>query len=225
MMDDSLHPIVVPEMGLPGSEDAWLPHGISECIDRVVIPADAIAARVETLADEISATYAAEGVLELTALVVLRGAFMFAADLGRALVRAGRLELRAEFISVCTYGSDIKGVAETEREVRVNLSPEGLWGRHILLVEDIVDQGFTLARIQRILEDEGAASVRICSLLVKELQNPSEEVQALRDSLIVNFAGFQIPDRWIVGYGTDADGQYRMLPHVCTVDESMVRGA
>lgn len=223
-MDVSKHVIEVPETGLPGAADVRLPPRIAENVDRVLIPAEAISARVEALAEEVGSTYIDEGVDELVALVVLRGAFMFAADLGRAVVRRGLLDLRADFISVSTYANQIKDMAETEREVRVTLRPEGLWGRHVLLVEDILDQGFTLARIQRILEDEGAASVRICSLLVKELENPSEQVKALRDSLVVHFAGFHLPDRWVVGYGTDVDGQFRMLPHICTVDESLYQG-
>lgn len=223
-MNVSKHMVKVPETGLPGAADVRLPLGISENVERVLVPAEAISSRVEALAEEITSTYIDEGIDELVALVVLRGAFMFAADLGRALMRQGRLFLHTEFISVSTYANSVKDLAETEREVRVTLRPESLWGRHVLLVEDILDQGFTLARIQRILEDEGAASVRICSLLVKELENPSAHVQSLRDSLVVHFAGFHLPDRWVVGYGSDVDGQFRMLPHICTIDESLYRG-
>lgn len=223
-MNVSMQMIKVPETGLPEAAETRLPLRVSENIERVLIPADAISSRVEAMAEEITSTYIDEGVDELVALVVLRGAFMFAADLGRALMRQGRLFLHAEFISVSTYANQIKDLEETEREVRVTLRPESLWGRHVLLIEDILDQGFTLARIQRILEDEGASSVRICSLLVKELENPSAQVQTLRDSLVVHFAGFQLPDRWVVGYGSDVDGQFRMLPHICTINESVYRG-
>ncbi len=223
-MNIAKHMVEVPETGLPGATDVRLPLRISENIERVLIPSEAISSRVEAVAEEITSTYTDEGIDELVALVVLRGAFMFAADLGRALMRQGRLFLHTEFISVSTYANQIKDLTETEREVRVTLRPESLWGRHVLLVEDILDQGFTLARIQRILEDEGAASVRICSLLVKELKNPSEQVQSLRDSLVVHFAGFHLPDRWVVGYGSDVNGQFRMLPHICTIDESLYRG-
>lgn len=223
-MNFAKHVIEVPESGLAGAADVRLPPRIAENVERVLIPAEAISSRVDAVAEEVTNTYLDEGIDELVALVVLRGAFMFAADLGRAIMSRGRLNLRADFISVSTYANQIKDQAETEREVRVALRPEDLWGRHVLLVEDIVDQGFTLARIQRIVEDEGAASVRICSLLVKELENPSPDVKALRDSLVVHFAGFQLPDRWVVGYGTDAEGQFRMLPHICTVDESLYRG-
>lgn len=223
-METSNNPVEVPTTGLPGADAAWLPPRIAECVERVLIPADVIAERIRVLCEEITSHYAREGTDKLTALVVLKGAFMFAADLGRHLVSQGNLEIGTEFISVTTYGSDIKDLEETERDVQVDDTPRNLCGHHVLLIEDIVDQGFTIARIQRILEDEGALSVRICSLLVKDLDHSSAEVQALRDSLVIDFAGFRIPDQWVVGYGTDAHGRFRLLPHVCTVDENLYRG-
>lgn len=216
--------VVVPPEGLPGAEQTSLPARVEEAVEQVLIPAEAIAERVKALADEIADVYASEGIEEILAVTILRGAFMFAADLGRALVETGKLDVRAEFISVATYGDEVRQAAEAEREVRVSSLPQSTWGRHVLLVEDILDQGFTLARVQRLIEDEGAPSVRICSLMIKELPDPTPEVQAIRDALYVAFPGFVVPDRWVVGYGTDAAGRYRMLPHVCVVEEGLYQG-
>lgn len=214
-MESATYPVIISRDGGAAPDAVALPPALATKIDRILVSSAQIAERMNTLADEIRETYA--GVDEVVAVVVLKGAFIFAADLGRAVVERGGPEVHCEFMRASAYGADVKGLDETERDVCVELKPGNMWGKHVLLIEDIVDQGFTLARVQRILEDEGAASVKICTLLLKHLDNPTPEVKALRDALVVDFVGFEVPDEWIVGYGTDAGEDYRMLPHIVTL--------
>ena len=193
--------------------------GIEERVDCILIPEKALQARVAGLAREIHESCA--DCDELVLLVVLKGAFVFAADLGRALSRLGGPEVRYEFIRASAYGAAIKQPDEKAREVSMARLPADLAGKDVLLVEDLVDQGFTLTALRRRVLAEGARSVRICALISKRLERPSPAAARNRAALTLDFVGFNVPDRWVAGYGTDAGEDFRELPYVVTVKERL----
>jgi hypoxanthine phosphoribosyltransferase len=212
-------PIQVPAQGLevPGGP-ARVPPALADRIDRVLIPEEALAARVEALAGQIGRDLS--GSARLTLLVVLDGAFVFAADLGRALCRLGGPEVSYDFVRARTYGEEIKREGETERGVTLLVEPEQVVGQDVVLVEDILDQGFTLTRIRQHVLAQQPASLRTCVLLSKRLKRPTTSVRELRDHLDATYIGFEVPDRWVAGYGIDAGGDFRELPYVVAVRES-----
>ncbi len=161
--------------------------------------AEQIAARVRELGDEISAAY--EGG-DLVAVCVLQGAIVFFADLIRALPTA----VQCAFLQASSYGrgTESSGEVAITRDVKVDLR-----GRHVLIVEDIVDTGHTAKAILEAVMTREAASISICSLLDKKERR---EVP-----VAVRWVGFEIPDRFVVGYGLDLDGRYRGLPGVWVV--------
>ncbi len=190
-------------------------------IKGLLITERCILKRIDALAEEIFRDRPA-GPIET--LPVLAGTFMFAPDLARALYRAGARDVRFHFAKLSTYADGIKGVGETHRAVHAHLIPEDIEGKDILIVEDIIDQGFTMRRLRQMLLDEKKAnSVRICALLVKRLDNPTEEVRRAREGLTIDYAGFSFPDVWIAGYGIDAAGEFRNFPHIITVNEALYR--
>jgi hypoxanthine phosphoribosyltransferase len=158
----------------------------------VLVPAEKIKRRVQELALEISRGYADKN---LTLLVVLKGAFVFAADLLRSL----EIPSEVEFICARSY---VKGTVSSGN-VRTSFEPETLAGRDVLIVEDIVDTGLTLSEVRQCLIGLGAASVRICALLDKPSRRKVE--------LNVDYVGFVIPNIFVVGYGIDIDETHRGL--------------
>jgi hypoxanthine phosphoribosyltransferase len=169
-----------------------------------LISAEAIAARVRTMAGEIDAAFPPG---PIHAVVVLRGAFMFAADLLRALTR----DVRCDFLGVRSYGSatETSGVVAITHDLGMPIS-----GQHVLLVEDIVDTGLTVRHLLDLLSTRQPASVRVCALLDKPNRRQTE--------VPVDFVGFVVPDRFVVGYGLDHNQRYRNLPYVGALDEVTV---
>lgn len=156
-----------------------------------------IAARVAELGRQITADYAGQ---KLVLVAVLKGSFMFAAD----LVRSIDLPLRIEFLGVQSYGS---GTESTGAVQIIQDLAQPIEGEDVLLVEDIVDTGLTLAYIQSLLRARKARSVRVCALLDK----PSgRRVEAPAD-----YVGFTIGNTFVVGYGLDCAQEYRNLPSLC----------
>ena len=160
-----------------------------------------IAARVGALAREISATMA-DG---FTVLVVLKGAFVLAADLVRALDRCGSSPQIA-FVTLSSYGADTvsSGIVTV-----VGDFPPDVTGRRVLVLDDIVDTGRTLAFAKAELLARGAAEVKVCTLLDKPSRR---EVDFAAD-----FVGFEIDDHFVVGYGIDYDQRYRHLNYIGVV--------
>jgi len=210
----------VPENGLvpPEGMKEVIPADIRSRVDRVLIPEGFIRQRVAALASHICVDYADAD--ELSFVVVLKGAFVFAADLGREIHKHGGPEVRYHFLKSRTYGREVKRSGETEREVEIELAPSGIKAENVLLIEDIVDQGFTLSKIVRSMKQQGVGSIRVCALLRKALEKPSEEVRELRDGLTLHYLGFEVPDRWIAGYGIDAGEDFRNLPFIVAVREN-----
>ncbi len=167
----------------------------------ILITEDAITERVAELARRISKDY--EGVESLTMVGVLRGAFIFLADLSRRLT----IPRRVDFIALSSYESD----STTAGEVRLIMDVRApLEGQHVLVVEDIVDTGLTLDYLLRTLHARGPKSLKSCVLL--------EKPERLKVKVPIDYLGFTIPDRWVVGYGLDSGDRYRCLPYIGVVE-------
>jgi len=124
-----------------------------------------------------------------------------------------------------TYGENLKGGDEGVLEVATERMFGEVGGRDVLLVEDILDQGFTLSRVRDLLLSEaGVRSVKLCVLLNKLLTSPSPESARARARLSPDYTGFDVPDRWVAGYGLDAGEEFRELPYVVIVREECFRG-
>ena len=167
---------------------------------RVLVAEAAIAARVAELARAIARDYAGENPVLVG---VLQGAVPFVADLMRALP----IDVTVDFIRASSYG------AGTSSSGRVRLVADlavEVADRHVLIVDDIVDTGLTLAALKRTLEARRPRSVRTCVLLDKAGRRETD--------VTIDYVGFTIPNVFVVGYGLDYDGLYRNLPHVATLD-------
>lgn len=174
------------------------PHDVKE----ILIDKASIAKRVDELVDEISAGIASEN---LVVIGILKGSFMFLADLMRGLHRHN-VHPRIDFLTLSSYGSDTvsSGVICVIHDIR-----EDIKGADILLVDDILDTGRTLAFTRELLLRRGARSVRSCVLLDKQTDRDVE--------FNADYAGFPIDDFFVVGYGLDYDNLYRELPHIAKV--------
>lgn len=162
-----------------------------------------IDSKVAELGRSISQDYAGKDVV---VACVLRGAFVFCADLVRQL----DLKLSIEFLEASSYGqsSNTSGNVQIRRDLGEDIS-----GKHVLLVEDIVDTGLTLSRLRDMLLVRRPASLKICTLLDKPSRREVD--------IPVDYLGFSIPDEFVVGYGLDYAGCYRNLPDICVLDASV----
>jgi hypoxanthine phosphoribosyltransferase len=183
-------------------------------IDAFPITSDQIHHRVGEIGSRIVADLSSEIKssipLELTVVPILRGAFIFAADLIRALPHAspdgGEMVCRVEPVIARSYGDKNE---PTEVELDWGLVEEpNISGRHVLLVDDILDTGRTISRIRAQIQNHGPKSVRTAVIVEKEKEHGSfSDIQA-------DYCGFIIPDVWVVGYGMDDQGLYRGLPYI-----------
>ena len=172
-----------------------------EFIDQVLVEAAAIEQRVRELGVQISRDYAGE---DLLVVCLLRGGITFAADLTRQISISHELDC----MSLSSYGT---GQYASSGNVRVNLDLKtNIEGRHVLLVEDIVDSGRTLAHVLEMLKTREPKSVKVCVLLDKKERR---EVPVICD-----YVGFDVPDKYIFGYGIDIDEHFRHLPFIATAD-------
>jgi hypoxanthine phosphoribosyltransferase len=165
-------------------------------LGRVLVDADEVQQRVAQLGKEITSDFADEPPLLVG---VLKGAFMFMADLSRSI----DLPVEFDFMAVSSYGSATRtsGVVRIVKDLDIDLT-----GRRVLIVEDIVDSGLTLSYLRKNLLARGPASLDVCALLVKEgLQRNDPDLR---------YTGFRIPPVFVVGYGLDASERYRNLPYV-----------
>jgi len=167
----------------------------------VLIPATAIEKRVKELADQISKDY--EG-SEPVLVGILKGAVIFMAD----LVRAIRIPVQMDFMRAASYGSETRSSGTVRITKDVELPVEG---RPVIIIEDIVDSGLTLAYVKELLKDRGAASLKICALIDK----PERRVR----DVPVDYCGFNVPEGFLVGYGLDCNEEYRNLPEICVLKE------
>lgn len=172
-------------------------------VESVLLSEQQIAARVRELGTQIAADY---GGRELLCVGVLKGASVFLVD----LVRAIDLPLALDFIAVSSYGTSTRssGVVRILKDL-----DQPVEGRHLLLVEDVIDTGLTLRYILENLSTRQPASLKVCGLLSKKRRRVTD-VQA-------DYVGFEIPDRFVVGYGLDYAERYRNLPYIGVLKPSV----
>ena len=165
---------------------------------KVLIPEAKIQERVAELAAEISRDYEGE---EILLVGVLRGCFIFLADLARRLT----VPRRIDFISVQSYRGASSGAVQLIMDLRSDIE-----GQHVVIVEDIIDSGQTLDYLLETLRARRPASLRTCVFVRKE-RRPAVDVA-------VDYLGLEIPDVWVVGYGLDYADQYRALPYIAAIE-------
>lgn len=173
-------------------------------IEAVLIDEAAVQARVRALASELAAAYAGQTPVLVG---VLKGAMVFMVDLMRAMA----IPMQVEFMAVSSYqgGTRSSGAVRILMDLKASIE-----GRHVLIVEDIVDSGLTLRYLRDYLLSQQPASLRIVALLDKQIARP--------DAAPIDYTGFRIPDRFVVGYGLDYMERYRNLPYVGVLKSSVV---
>ncbi|EMS72457.1 hypoxanthine phosphoribosyltransferase [Ruminiclostridium cellobioparum] len=174
-----------------------------DVIERVLISKEELDRQVEELGSRISKDYEGK---ELVIIGVLKGGFIFLADLARKIT----IPVDLDFISVSSYGDSSKssGVVKIIKDVDTNIS-----GKHVLIVEDIIDTGLTLNHLVELLKTRGPLSVKICAALDKPSRRKAE--------VHVEYKGIEIPDEFVIGYGLDYAGKYRNLPEVCILKKDV----
>jgi hypoxanthine phosphoribosyltransferase len=160
-----------------------------------LVTEERLRARIAEMGRDIARDYAGQ---TLVVVAVLKGSFVFVAD----LVRAIDLPLEVEFIGISSYaGTSSSGVVQITQDLTRPIA-----GEHVLLVEDIVDSGLTMSYLLDNLSTRRPASVQVCALLEKPTR--------AKVKVPIAYRGFEIPDAFVVGYGLDVDGKYRNLPYV-----------
>jgi hypoxanthine phosphoribosyltransferase len=174
-------------------------------IDRILYHETTILSRLDEMAHAIAKDYEGK---ELTVVSILNGSFIFMADLLRRIP----LPLQIDSWSVASYhGTKSKGRIEFRQNSIADVT-----GRHVLILDDILDSGLTLRAIHdRLAAESGAASIRSCVLLRKKLQRET--------ATAADYVGFEIPDEFVVGYGLDYNEQYRNLPYIGILKEEAIR--
>lgn len=168
----------------------------------VLFSADQIQERIRELGAQLTAEYADK---ELVLVGVLKGSCIFLADLMRVI----DLPLTIDFMAVSSYKDGTQSTGDVE--ILKDLS-NPIRGKHVIVVEDIVDTGLTLSRLLDILESRGAESIRLASFLDK----PEPRIKT---QLKIDYTGFTVPNQFVVGYGLDAAGRYRNLPFIAVVKD------
>lgn len=167
----------------------------------VFIPSEQINRKIDELATQIGEDYRGKNPLLVGAL---KGSFIFMSDLVRAL----EIPLEIDFLSVSSYGSGTTSSGKIELRQDLKTSVEN---RHIILVEDIVDTGLTSSFLLQYLKSKNPMSCKLCTLLDKPSRRKVE--------VPIDYTGFTVPDKFIVGYGLDFDQQHRHLPDICLLED------
>ena len=175
-------------------------------VERILFTQEELARRVGELGEQITADYAGK---EVAVASVLRGSYIFMADLTRAI----QLPITVDFMAVSSYGSGT--VSSGQVEIKKDLS-DSIEGKDLISVEDILDSGNTLYYLMDVLRARKPASIRICTLLDKP-ERRSKPIAA-------DYVGFSIPDAFVVGYGLDYDEKYRNLPYIGILKPSVYGG-
>ena len=177
---------------------------LERAVSEVLIDEERLRARIAELGEEISVDYAGR---DLLLIGVLKGAVFFMADLMRHLT----VTCEVDFMAISSYGAatDSSGVVRILKDLDINIA-----GRDVLVVEDIIDSGLTLSYLMRNLEAREPASLEICALLTKPERREID--------VPVRYVGFEIPNRFVIGYGLDFGERYRNLPYVGVLDPDLV---
>lgn len=178
-----------------------MPQPYQEYLDKILISKDKLQSRIRELAAEINRDYAGK---ELLVICILRGGVMFMTD----LIRHIDVPLAIEFMAVSSYGT---GARSSQGDVRITLDLNtNIKGRHVVIVEDIIDSGHTLASVIDMLKTREPASLFICTLL--------DKFERREVDVPIRYCGFKIQNEFVFGYGLDMDEYYRNLPFIATVD-------
>lgn len=171
-----------------------------ELVGDVLLTDAQIRERIVEMGAEITRDYAGK---EPILVAVLKGAFIFMADLARAV----QIPLEVDFMAVSSYGASTRssGVVRIVKDLDIDLH-----GRHVIIVEDIIDSGLTLRYLRKTLQSRGTASLEVCALLVREGSQQAE--------LDLRYVGFRIPPAFVIGYGLDVAERYRNLPHIANYE-------
>lgn len=180
---------------------------MEDCIERILISQEELERKVKELGERITRDYWGK---ELRVVGILRGAFIFMAD----LVRNIRVPLSVDFMSISSYGeeSESSGIVRILKDL-----DKPITHKHVLVVEDIVDTGLTLKHLKEVLATREPASLRVCALLNKE------ERRMVKD-LEIDYLGFNIPNQFVVGYGLDFAERYRNYPFIFVLKPEYYRG-
>lgn len=170
-----------------------------DVVERVLVSREEIQKAVARIGAQITEDYRGK---DLFVIGVLKGGFMFMAD----LVREIQIPLQLDFIAVSSYGSSTKtsGVVRMIKDIDKPLD-----GKHLLIVEDIIDSGVTLKYLKEMFATRGPLSIRVCTIFDK----PSRRKVEMKG----DYVGIEIPDEYVIGYGLDYDGVYRNLPDLCVL--------
>ncbi|MGZ8475014.1 MAG: hypoxanthine phosphoribosyltransferase [Candidatus Limnocylindria bacterium] len=176
-------------------------------VEEILLDSTTVATRVAELGAQLTADFADRDPVMVS---VLKGALVFLSD----LIRAMEMPVSIDLMEVSSYGSG----TETTGQVRILKDLSGsIEGRHVIVVEDIIDTGLTLNYLLKYLADKGPASVSIVCLLDKPARRLAE--------IPIDYRGFTIPDRFVIGYGLDYDERYRNLPYVGVLKPSVYSGS
>jgi hypoxanthine phosphoribosyltransferase len=177
---------------------------LEAAVSEVLIEEDALARRITELADEVSSDYVER---DLLLIGVLKGAVFFMADLMRQIT----VPCEVDFMAISSYGgsTDSSGVVRILKDLDINIRD-----RDVLVVEDIIDSGLTLQYLMRNLRSREPASLEVCALMTKPARREIE--------IPVRYVGFEIPNRFVIGYGLDFAERYRNLPYVGVLNERVV---
>ena len=177
---------------------------VEKGVGEVLIEQGALQRRIAELGEDISQDYAGR---DLLLIGVLKGAVFFMADLMRKL----SIPCEVDFMAISSYGAatDSSGVVRILKDLDINIE-----GRHVLVVEDIIDSGLTLSYLVRMLESREPASLEVCALLTKPERREIE--------VDVRYTGFEIPNRFVIGYGLDFAERYRNLPYVAVLHPDLI---
>ena len=172
-------------------------------LSQILIKEDELKNRILTLGQQINADYKDNSINEIVLVCILRGAVFFLSDLARAI----NMPVIFDFISVSSYGnsSTSSGIVRIMKDLDENIE-----GKHVVIVEDIIDTGLTLSHLLKVLKSRNPASLKICTLLSKPKRR--------KINIPVDYIGFEIEDFFVVGYGLDYAGNYRNLPFIGVLD-------
>ncbi len=177
---------------------------LTDDIDEIIIDEEELQKRIAELGEEITETYPDD--TELRLICILRGAVMFMADLSQNI----NLPVTFDFMEVSSYaGTESTGTVRIIKDLEDDISD-----KHVLIVEDIIDTGLTLKNVMEMLKTRKPASLKVVTLLDKPERRDYKHVQ-------IDFNGFEIPNKFVVGYGLDFDEKYRNLPFIGVLKEEM----